>query len=81
MKKRFTEEQIIPILKEAEAGVPVKELYRMFTCRFVSRPPRYESRDSTENDALTERILGIALERAGLAIDASISSYVGTGSR
>ncbi|WP_425434111.1 transposase, partial [Marinobacter segnicrescens] len=26
MKKRFTEEQIIPILKEAEAGLPVKEL-------------------------------------------------------
>jgi hypothetical protein len=51
------------------------------TCRFVSRPPRYESRDSTENDALTERIQGIALECAGLAIDASISSYVGTGSR
>jgi len=25
MKKRFTEEQIIPILKEAEAGLPVKE--------------------------------------------------------
>ncbi|WP_038750450.1 transposase, partial [Burkholderia pseudomallei] len=26
MKKRFTEEQIIGILKEAEAGMPVKEL-------------------------------------------------------
>ena len=28
MKKRFTEEQIIGFLKEAEGGVPVKELCR-----------------------------------------------------
>jgi len=28
MKKRFTEEQIIGFLKEAQAGVPVKELCR-----------------------------------------------------
>ena len=28
MKKRFTEEQIIGFLKEAEAGVPVEELCR-----------------------------------------------------
>lgn len=28
MKKRFTEEQIIGFLKEAEAGVPPKELAR-----------------------------------------------------
>ena len=28
MKKRFSDEQIISILKEAEAGLPVKELCR-----------------------------------------------------
>lgn len=28
MKKRFTDEQIIGFLKQAEAGVPVKELCR-----------------------------------------------------
>ena len=30
MKKRFSEEQIIGFLKEAEAGVPVKELVHDF---------------------------------------------------
>lgn len=28
MKKRFTEEQILDFLKQAETGVPVKELCR-----------------------------------------------------
>ncbi|WP_143304902.1 transposase, partial [Burkholderia pseudomallei] len=28
MKRRFTEQQIIGFLKEAEAGMPVKELCR-----------------------------------------------------
>ena len=30
MKKRFSDEQIISILKEAEAGLPVKELCRKY---------------------------------------------------
>lgn len=30
MKKRFTEEQILDFLKQAEAGVPVKELCRRY---------------------------------------------------
>ena len=30
MKKRFSEEQIIGSLKEAEAGIPVKELCRKY---------------------------------------------------
>ncbi len=30
MKKRFTEQQIITILKEADTGVPLKELCRKY---------------------------------------------------
>jgi putative transposase len=30
MKKRFTEEQIIGFLKEAESGLPIKELCRRY---------------------------------------------------
>lgn len=36
MKKRFTEEQIIGFLKEAQAGVPVKELCRKYGFSDVS---------------------------------------------
>ncbi len=32
MKKRFTEQRIIGFLKEAEAGMPVKELNRTGFC-------------------------------------------------
>ena len=34
MKKRFSEEQIIGFLREAEAGLPVKELCRKHGFRF-----------------------------------------------
>ncbi|HBO9511753.1 TPA: transposase, partial [Pseudomonas aeruginosa] len=37
MKKRFTEEQILDFLKQAEAGVPVKELCRRRRDGAVSR--------------------------------------------
>ena len=33
MKKRFTEEQIIGFLREAESGLPVAELCRRHGCR------------------------------------------------
>jgi len=33
MKKKFTEEQIIGILKQHEKGVPVKELIRQYNLR------------------------------------------------
>ena len=59
MKKRFTEEQIIPILKEAEAGLPAKELCRKFCRATQLHEPRY----SVENDALAERIRKLVLER------------------
>ncbi|MCO1794964.1 hypothetical protein FA452_25765, partial [Pseudomonas aeruginosa] len=36
MKKRFTEEQILDFLKQAEAGVPVKELCRRHSFSAVS---------------------------------------------
>ncbi|MGP5873023.1 transposase, partial [Pseudomonas aeruginosa] len=40
MKKRFTEEQILDFLKQAEAGVPVKELCRRhsFSDATLTRP-------------------------------------------
>ena len=36
MKKRFTEEQIIGFLREAEAGLPIKELCRRHGCSEAS---------------------------------------------
>ena len=36
MKKRFTDEQIIGFLKQADGGIPVREL-----CRMVFPMPRF----------------------------------------
>ena len=44
MKKRFSDEQIISILREAEAGVPARELCRkhaIFRCHVLHRRKKY----------------------------------------
>jgi putative transposase len=38
VKKRFTEEQIIGFLREADAGIPIKELCRKHGFSEVNRP-------------------------------------------
>ena len=40
MKKRFTEEQIIGFLREADAGLPVKELCRKLHDALTLPPSR-----------------------------------------
>ena len=40
MKRRFTEEQIIGILSEAEAGVKVKNICRQHNVTHQTRHPR-----------------------------------------
>jgi len=35
-KTRFTDEQIIGFLKQAEAGMPIKDISRTFAARVVS---------------------------------------------
>lgn len=50
-KKRFTEEQILPILKQAEAGLPVKELCRkrhIPDAAFCSWRPKYGDLEVSE---------------------------------
>ena len=50
-RKRFTEEKIIAILKEAEAGVPVKDLtrkYGMSDASFYTWRAKYGGMDVSE---------------------------------
>ncbi len=56
-RKRFTEEQIIAILKEAEAGVPVKDLCRkheMSDASFYKWRAKYGGMEINEAKRLKE---------------------------
>lgn len=56
-RKRFTEEQIIAVLKEADAGVPVKELCRkhgMANATFYKWRRQYEGMEVNEAKRLRE---------------------------
>ncbi len=51
MKKRFSEEQIIGFLKEAEAGIPVKELCRKYgfsDASFYTRRSKFGGMDVSD---------------------------------
>ena len=51
MKKRFSEEQIIGFLKEAEAGIPVKELCRKYgfsDASFYTRRSKFVGMDVSD---------------------------------
>ena len=54
MKKRFSEEQIIGFLREAEAGMPIKELCRKhgFSEALYSKPYRYSKRGAARKSTL-----------------------------
>jgi putative transposase len=64
-RKRFSEEQIIGILKEQEAGVPVAELCRkhgMSDASFYTWKAKYGGLDVSE----TKRLRGLEAENAKL---------------
>lgn len=65
MKKRFTEGQIIGVLKQAEAGLPVKELCRQHG---ISEATYYNWKSKyggmTESEA--QRLRALELENAKL---------------
>ena len=65
MKKRFTEAQIIGFLKEAEAGVPVKELCRKHgfsDASFYTRRAKFGGLEVPE----AKRLKALELENARL---------------
>ena len=64
-KSRFSEEQIIGILKEQEAGVPIAELCRkhgMSDASFYAWKAKYGGLDVSE----TKRLRGLEVENAKL---------------
>ena len=64
-KKRFTEEQIIGVLRETEAGVPVKELCRKYgfsDATFYNWPSKYGGMDISE----ARRLKALEAENARL---------------
>ena len=65
MKKRFTEEQIIQVLKEAEAGLSVKELCRKYA---ISDATFYTWRNKYAGLEVSEarRLKGLEQENAQL---------------
>lgn len=64
MKKRFSEEQVIGFLREAETGIPVAEFHRKHA---FSDAKRLKERE-TENTRLNERWL-TSLQHARIVID------------
>lgn len=65
MKKRFSEEQIIGFLKEAEVGVPVKELCRTHgfsDASFYTWRKKYGGMDVSD----AKRLKGLEQENARL---------------
>jgi putative transposase len=65
MKKRFTEEQIITILKEADSGIPLKEIcrkYGMSTASYYKWKAKFGGMDVSE----AQRLRSLEAENAKL---------------
>jgi len=57
MKKRFTEQQIVAILKEGEAGVPAKEICRKHNisdATFYTWRKKYRGMETEDNRRLMQ---------------------------
>lgn len=66
MKKRFNEQQIIAILKEAEAGLPVKELCRKHNISDARRLKALEDENTKLKKLLAESMLDVDALKAAL---------------